>query len=100
MPAQIPTPRGGGGVKRPRSTRPTPAPKWGGGVKDTTGCNDLIVGTRSQVAYTGGVEVGTVTGVHHRKSGVVGVHYPNDNTFTKWSNTSFSAPPTKPTNSS
>ena len=31
--------------------------------------------------YTGGVEVDTVTGVHHRKSGVVWVQDPNDTTL-------------------
>ena len=53
----------------------------GGGVKDTTGPNDPIVGTRAHVPYTGGVQVGTVTGVHHGKSGVVWLQYPNDTTL-------------------
>ena len=34
--------------------------------------------TLAQVPYMGGVEVGTVNGVHTRKSAVVGVRYPNN----------------------
>ena len=37
-----------------------------------------LVGTPAHVPYGGGVEVGTVTGVHTRKSGVVWVRYPNN----------------------
>ena len=36
------------------------------------------MGTPAHVLYGGGVEVGTVTGVHTRKSGVVWVTYPNN----------------------
>ena len=39
------------------------------------------MGTPVQVPYGGGVEVGTVTGVHTRKSGVVWVRYPNNPKF-------------------
>ena len=38
---------------------------------------------RAHVPYTGGVEVGTVPGVHHRKSGVVWVQYRNNTTLYK-----------------
>ena len=36
------------------------------------------MGTPAHVPYGGGVKVGTVTGVHPRKSGVVWVRYPNN----------------------
>ena len=36
------------------------------------------MGTPAHVPYGGGVEVGTVTGVHTRQSGVVWVRYPNN----------------------
>ena len=39
---------------------------------------DPLVGTPAHVPYGGGVEVGTVIGVHNRKSGVVWVRYPID----------------------
>ena len=56
------------GKKRKRRRR-----KKGGG-----GPPDPLVGTPAHVPYGGGVEVGTVTGVHTRKSGVVWVRYPNN----------------------
>ena len=56
------------GKKRGRRRR-----RIGGG-----GTPDPLVGTPAQVPYGGGVEVGTVTGVHTRKSGVVWVRYPNN----------------------
>ena len=56
----------GGGGRRRR--------KGGGGHM---GGNDPLVGTTVHVPYGGGVQVGTVTGVHIRKSGVVWVKYPN-----------------------
>ena len=37
---------------------------------------DHLMGTPAHVPYRGGVEMGTVTGVHTRKSGVVWVRYP------------------------
>ena len=42
------------------------------------GPHDPLVGTPAHVPYGGGVEVGTVTGVHTRESGVVCVRYPNN----------------------
>ena len=36
------------------------------------------MGTTAHVPYRGGLEVGTVTGVHTRKSGFVRVKYLND----------------------
>ena len=39
---------------------------------------DPLVRTPAHVPYGGGVEVGTVTGVNTRKSGVVWVRYPNN----------------------
>ena len=36
------------------------------------------MGTTAHVPYGGGVEVGTVTGAHTRKSGLVWVKYPNN----------------------
>ena len=48
--------------------------KEGGGG----GGNDPLVGTTAHVLYGGGVEVGTVTGAHTCKSGVVWVRYPNN----------------------
>ena len=39
---------------------------------------DPLMETSAHVSYGGGVEVGTVTGVHTRKSGVVWVRYPNN----------------------
>ena len=56
------------------------SPKVVGG-KDTRGPNDPIVGTRGHVPYLGGVLIGTIASVHHRKSGVVWVQYVNDTTL-------------------
>ena len=74
----------------PQSQRPSPPrreKKAEGGGKEAgaakkeeggQGPPDPLVGTPAHVPYGGGVEVGTVTGVHTRKSGVVWVRYPNN----------------------
>ena len=59
--------RWGVGKKRGRRRR-----RKGGGPPDP------LVGTPAHVPYRGVVEVGTITGVHTRKSGVVWVRYPNN----------------------
>ena len=71
---------------QPRQTRPHARLPEGGGkeagaAKKEEGGEeppDPLVGTPAHVPYGGGVEVGTVTGVHTRKSGVVWVRYPNN----------------------
>ena len=57
--------------------------KRGGGEElgKRGGPPDPRVGIPAHVRYGGGVEVGTVTGVHTRKSGVVLVRYPNNPKF-------------------
>ena len=50
----------------------------GGLKKEEGGGADPLVGTPAHVPYGGGEEVGTFTGVHTRKSGVVWVRYPNN----------------------
>ena len=63
----------------PPATKATPTPKTtappqrGGG-----GTDDPHVGTKVHVPYPTGMEVGTVTGVHRRKAGLVWVEYPNN----------------------
>ena len=52
--------------------------RGGGGRSGGAEPNDPLVGTTTHVPYGGGVEVGSVTGVHTRKSGVVWVKYPNN----------------------
>ena len=49
-------------------------PRGGGG----DGAHDPLVGTKVHLPYPTGVEVGTVTGVHRRKAGVVWVEYQNN----------------------
>ena len=63
----------------PKTRNPPPGHKGhprrrGGGGG---GADDALVGTKVHVPYPG-VEVGTVTGVHRRKAGVVGVEYLDD----------------------
>ena len=53
------------------------APPKGGG----DGADDPLVGTKVHVPYPKAVEVGTVTGVHRRKAGVVWVGYPSNPTL-------------------
>ena len=69
-----PKEKGGGGKKEQGGG------KEGGGRKRRGGGggNDPLVGTTAHVPYGGGAKVGTATGVHTRKSGVVSVKYPNN----------------------
>ena len=52
--------------------------KGGGDKKKDGGPDDPLVGSSVHVPYPTGVEVGTVTGAHARKSGVVWVRYPDN----------------------
>ena len=73
--------------RRPRPRRP-PSPRGkrrgrgkqrgGGDKKKHGGPDDPLVGSSVHVPYPTGVEVGTVTGAHARKSGVVWVRYPEN----------------------
>ena len=67
--------RGGGGKKGEGGGK-----EAGGEKKEEGGGepNDPLVGTTTHVPYGGGVEVGTVTGVHTRNSGVVWVKHPSN----------------------
>ena len=64
-----------------RPTPPSPPsnltlPQWPSGGGD--GAEDSLVGTKVDIAYPTGVEVGTVTDVHRRKAGVVWAEYPHN----------------------
>ena len=52
--------------------------KGGGDKKKDRGPDDPLVGSSVHVPYPTGVEVGTVTGAHARKSRVVWVRYPDN----------------------
>ena len=63
------------------TTKATPAPKTTpASQRGGNGADDPPVGTKVHVPYPTSVEVGTVTGVHHRKAGFVCMEYPNDYT--------------------
>ena len=72
---------------RPRPKGEGPGEEGGGGWERSGGGQeggrgggtpDPLVGTPAHVPYRGGVEVGAITGVHTRKSGVVWVRYPEN----------------------
>ena len=51
------------------------------------------MGTPAHVPYGGGVDVGTVTGVHNRKSGIIGCDTKTTPGSMRWSATLSSARP-------
>ena len=64
-------------------TKATPAPKNPPPPpqREGDGANHPLAGTKVHGPYPTGVEVGTITGVHRRKAGVVCAEYPDDPTM-------------------